>query len=182
MELVSTTRSLSLIYNQHEDRLIMTTTLSSGERRALLLTRSLTGRLVNGLAGLLKRSSKVAARAPDEMRDDLVLLEHQGAVSSLSGGHSASRMTQPASGEKQLPLQPETLPAILVTSISVQTRPTHFEFVFKAGKQAIARFDPNRSELHRLLRLLIRKTEEADWRLDLQSDWLEADKSTWAVN
>jgi len=99
-ELLSPTH-LSLSYNIAEDRLIIIATGQNKARLALLLTRRLTERLINGLAALLEKSSVVAARAPAELRGDVVLLEHQVALDSSPSGAEEERLNWP-------PFRPDT--------------------------------------------------------------------------
>lgn len=175
-------KSLTLTYNVPEDRLVLLVVGAQGEKIGLLITRRLAGRLINGLAGILEKSSPTVSRAPSEMREDVVLLEHQEAVSSnqeQSGG-AGMASGQPASGPKGG--QPVQIKTALLTAIDVATKPTHFELKLKSGSNVITGFNATRNELHRTLGMLKTKAQEADWNLQLDASWLGPDQSMMVIN
>lgn len=181
----SKVKSLTLVHNEPEDRLVLLVSFESEEKRALLITRALAGRLINALATVLEKSSIAASQAPAEVRGDLVLMEHQKAVTppvdqtSPQSPRSSEPSKEPIPSRSQHQL---SSPPVLITSVDIATHPTHFDIAVKTGNEIMVRWNTNRVELHRLLALLIRKAEEANWRLPAKAEWLERDRSMAAMN
>ncbi|WP_164550267.1 hypothetical protein, partial [Devosia equisanguinis] len=71
---------LTIAYSAVEDRLVVWLRGQEQQLVPLLFTRRLSALLINGLAGILARSSPAAAQAPAALRDDVILMEHQGAM------------------------------------------------------------------------------------------------------
>src|SRR5690606_9583936 len=95
---------------------------SGGELYSLLFTRRLTALLINGLADILVRSSAMASRAPEALREDIVLMEHQSVMQQAQAAASA-----PAPGPAPQPHgQPREIAApMLVQTINIATHPNH---------------------------------------------------------
>lgn len=176
-------KSLTLTYNIPEDRLVLLVVGAQGEKIGLLITRRLTGRLINGLAGILEKSSPSVSRAPADMREDVVLLEHQEAVSDniskeQSGGSGMTAGQTPgAKGGQSIQVK-----TAILTAIDVATKPTHFELKLKSGSDVVTGFNATRNELHRTLGMLKTKAQEADWNLQLNASWLGTDQSMMVIN
>jgi hypothetical protein len=165
--------SLTFTFNEAEDRLVVLASNPAGAQIGLLLTRPMTGRLINGLAGILEKSRLTASHAPAEMRDDVVLLDHQGAMSG--GSYQQQAMSVPDADAPQADPQPVQIQTVHIQSIYVSVKPTHFEIVLQDGRfQPVVAVDVGRAELHRVLALLTRKAEEADWDIRIEAKWLES--------
>lgn len=178
-------KNLNFNYVEAEDRLIIVVQGEYGEKLGLFLTRRLTERLVNGFAGILEKSSPMAAQAPAEMRGDVVLLEHQGALEGAGSKGTSSTAAAAGSGASPaIPRQQQIqITTALISSVDISTKPTHFEIVIKSVDKVLVRFDINRSGLHRVIGLLTEKAEEAaDWNIRIEASWLEAGQTTLTVN
>lgn len=165
---------VSLGYSSKEDRLVMW--LGSGEgAQALFVTRRLCALLINGLAGILARSSPVAAQAPVAMRNDIVLMEHQGAM--------AAAAIQPASSESLPPVSPIASAPMLVETVNITTTPNSFRLTFRPSPDAAGpTLELSRSDLHLVLELLKRQSELAEWSLPLDPGWLTTAAGQVTVN
>jgi hypothetical protein len=168
--------SLTFTFNETEDRLVVLASNSAGAKIGLLLTRRMTGRLINGLAGILEKSSLTASHAPAEMRGDVVLLEHQGAISD-TGAHERIK-SAPDIDALQVAQQ-----TVHIESIDVSVKLTHFEIVLQDGRlQSIVDLAVGRAELHRVLALLKHKSGEADWNIRIDAGWLEPGQTSLTLN
>ena len=186
MQLPVKATSLTFKYSEPEDRLIVLASEPAGTKIGLFLTRRMIGRLINGLAGILEKSSLAASHAPAEMRDDVVLLEHQGAIGNKGAppqqGQPATGMT-PARNPAQAAREPVQVQSVHIQSIDISVKPRHFELVLKDGKrQPIVTMDIGRPALHRLLDMLTRKAEEADWNIRIAAKWLEPGQTSVSLN
>lgn len=161
---------ISVGYSQVEDRLVLW--IGSGEGAPTLhLTRRLTGMLINGLAGILARSSATAAQAPADMRDDVVMMEHQGAMTT-----SGPVPADPAS-------LPPPAPPILVQTVNITTHTTSFSLIFRSGQEVeVATVRLSRTELHRVIELLRRQSDVAGWALPVDAAWLAPGAAQVTVN
>lgn len=180
MSLPIAAKSMSFTHSESEDRLVLLVEGEAGARLALMFTRRLTERLMNGLASIIERSSVAANHAPADMRGDVILLEHQGAVSAATGptGSDGSSKADPSGGEGMT----GEVPARLVTSVTVNTQPENFDFVIRDGEIALARFQVNRTELHRILDILGRQAKAAAWNLRTEAGWLEPGQTSFLLN
>lgn len=167
--------SISLVYIEAQDRLALFVSAASGEQLALMVTRRLAARLVNGLAGLLERTSAAALEAPAEARGDVVMFEHQGAVAAVQ---AAPRQAPPA-GSAAVDHQ---VASILMDSVDVTTHRDSFVLLLKSGEQALASLQVSRSDLHRIVAVLRRKCEEAEWNLPIETTWLDLATGSMTLN
>jgi len=161
---------ISLGYSQSEDRLVLW--IGSGEGAPTLhLTRRLTGMLLNGLAGILARSSAMAAQAPADLRDEVVMMEHQGATTA-----AGPVPADPAS-------LPPPAPPILVQTVNITTHTTSFSLVLRTGEDTeVASLRLSRAELHRVIELLRRQSDVAGWALPVDAGWLAPVSGQVTVN
>jgi len=167
-------------YVDVEDRLLATLSGASGEQAVLLFTRRLVTLLVNSLAGILEKSSPVATRAPEEMRDDIVLMEHQGALAHNASAPDAADAPPPAG---PAPASAGTsIPARLIRTVNITTNPTNFVLRFQPQPGEGAELVMNRVELHRLVELLKRFSEQAGWNLQIDAAWLETGSAQLTLN
>ena len=170
---------LSFGYHEIEDRLVMIVADRGGEAKSLLLTRRLTGRIVNALAHVLEKSSPEARNAHSGLRDDIVLLEHHDALHSQKAGASGS-----ASDKGQSKSKPSigSGPAQLVHRGRITTRPDGFTFTLMGAKQTLAAMKLSRKDLHRVLETIRRFADQADWDIKIDANWLDPDPSEIVVN
>lgn len=169
--------SISFLYVEAEDRLAFVVTAAS-DRLALLVTRRLASRLVNGLAGLLERTSAAALEAPAQARGDVVMFEHQGAVAAAQAAAETSAAA-PTGGET--PVSGDVA-SVLIDSVDVTTHPDRFALVLKKGPQALATMEVGRADLHRIVAVLRRKCEEAEWRVPIETTWLDVATGSMTLN
>lgn len=170
---------LSLAFSQPEDRLLLLVNNSTGSQNALFLTRRLTALLINGAAGLLARSSALASKATDEVRNEILLMEHQGALPEVAypnrkpdaPGHVGG------TGNKSLRLSPE-----LVDTINIKTNPKNFHIIMKTKKASSVSIILSRRDLHRVLDLLKKQSEKVGWNLQIDATWLDSDKTKLTLN
>jgi len=180
--------SVSVLYHAAEDRLACVATAADNSQLVLTVTRRLTGRLVNGFAHLLERTSSAAQEAPERARGDIVMFEHQGAIASGAQPTQASgsspipeTATEGATGTSQGP-ETKRLPSVLMDAIDVKVTPTLFVLILKSDGNAVAQMEVTRADLHRLLALLRRKCDEADWDIKTETRWLDLDAGSMTLN
>jgi len=153
---------LTIAYSAVEDRLVL---WLRGQDQVvpLLFTRRLSALLINGLAGILARSSPAAAQAPAALRDDVILMEHQGAMAQSAA--PTPDLAPPAPTEA-------TAAPMLVETVNITTNPMDFQLIFRPPGGGGLAIKLSRADLHRVLELLRRYTQEADWALPTQPGWL----------
>jgi hypothetical protein len=171
-------KQLTFGFNETEDRLVLIARDGHDKAVAFALTRRLTGRLINGLATVLERSNTFASTAPAEMRDDIILMEHQGALSG-TGEEQPDTSGAWSSGEGTLRLN---APAHLVTKIDIKTAPTDFQILLHTNDGVQIGTKLNRVDLHRVVEVIKRKAEAADWNIQIGALWLEADQTDLVLN
>lgn len=169
---------LTLLFLESEDRLLLLAANGNGAQEGLVLTRRLTARLINGLAALLERSNVAASTAPEDLKNDIVLMEHQGA---LAGTEAASSETAGKAA-----VMPENsmarIPQRLVNTVNIKTNPADFHIVLQAPGGVPVATAMNRLDLHRLVELLKRKSETAGWNLQIDAAWLGDDHAEFTIN
>jgi hypothetical protein len=138
---------------------------------ALALTRRLTGGLINGLCVILERSSIAVSKAPADLRDDVILLEHQGAI-------SAQNTPQSPAPRPQVPRDS----ARLVTHIEITKTPTEFLVAFRDPKGTLVQSKLTRTGLHRMLDVISHHAEAAGWNISIDASWLEPGQKTIVFN
>jgi len=176
---------LALRYDMVEDRLVLLAISAADTAVALLLTRRLVARLLNGLSQVLEKSSPLAQRAPSEMRGDVILLEHQGALKG--DGSRAAQEGDPSGSAQKFTRKTDAAahpqaPAQLVHTVSITTKPKLFEVVMKGPKEAIATFSVSRTKLHQFLNQLRNAADQADWQIELDAAWLTQESQEILLN
>ena len=155
---------LSVAFSPREDRLLLW--LGADLQSAQLqLTRRLVARLLNAMAEVLAKSSIPASRAPADLRDGLVLFEHQDV---LAGATAQQSMTTAAADAAPT----RTGPVRLVDTVNITTRPTVFELSFVSTDGAPFAVTLGRPDLHRDLEMLLRQSAAADWAISLDAEWI----------
>ncbi|GHA32654.1 hypothetical protein GCM10007989_30970 [Devosia pacifica] len=182
MTLPITVSKLSLVYNPGEDRIALGVRDADGERVILLLTRRMTGRLINGLGAILKRSSPTVTSAPEELRNDVILMEHQQALQEEQERQAKPRTSAEPSDDDTAEAHESQPQIALVSDIDVSTHRTHFELKFRAGERPLAIAEISRRAMHLFVDALTKRAQEADWTLSYSEDWLAEDQSSWVLN
>ena len=176
---VPTARTLSLVYNEKEDRLLLT--LGTQEARLrLLLTRRLAGGLINGLADLLAKTSPGAKQASKDVRESMLLFEHHEAVQAAARRHAAGGAKSKAKADAAVP--PRLLAPVLLSAVDISSKGERFTLIFKGPQEALAAFLASRQELHQVLDLLRSKTVSAGWALSMAAGWLDAGVAKQRMN
>lgn len=168
--------SVSVLFYAAEDRLALVVTTEDNSQLALMLTRRFAARLVNGFAQLLERTNSAAQEAPLRSRGDIVMFEHQGALTiAQAAAPSAKRVA--ATGAKA-----SRAPCMLMDAVDVKITPNLFILILKSGSKAMTQLQVTRGDLHCLLALLRRKCDEADWHLKTETRWLDLDAGSMTLN
>lgn len=163
-----TVASISFLYVENEDRLALIVSDAADGQLGLMVTRRLAARMINGLASLLECTSPTAQEAPADVRADVVMFEHQGAVAIGSSSQQAQPTTIPKPKENQ-----REVATVLIDSLDVTTHPDRFTISFKAGQKVLAVMNGTRPELHRVVAVLKRKAEDAGWKIQIETTWLD---------
>jgi len=67
-------------------------------------------------------------------------------------------------------------------AVDVKITPNLFILILKSGSKAMTQLQVTRGDLHRLLALLRRKCDEADWHLKTETRWLDLDAGSMTLN
>lgn len=162
--------SLRFAYSEAEDRLTLLAADARGQAVHVTLTRRLTDRLVNGLAQLLERSNALAVQAPAELRDDIVLMEHQDALYGQGAAPQAEAVALP------------DLPAPrLVGAIDITVTPATFEIGLRDAGPLVA-LSLDRRQVHRIVEALGQHAEAAGWNIAVAAAWLEPGQTEIVLN
>lgn len=174
--------SVSVVYDMAEDRLVCIAKTSAHEQLAVAVTRRLTTRLVNGFARLLERTSSTAQQAPSEVRSDIVMFEHQSALTVVQADVADPVPGPKASPQENLKSQPVQKPIMLMDAIDVTCMPGQFVLTLKCVGQSLVQMQMGRDDLHRFLALLRRKCDDADWQIVHEISWLDQDVGSMTLN
>jgi hypothetical protein len=161
--------SITLSYSEVEDRVFADASDGRITER-LILTRRISRRLLSAFVNLLERSSATAKRAPLDMRNDVIALEHLSAVSQPPEKGAPAK-----AGPNPAPV--EVRAAVVLTKVDVQVLPRAFRLVFHSAREPVASLTINRLKFHKLLAALDRFATTAEWNIRDPSEWLDADKS-----
>jgi hypothetical protein len=169
---------LDLGINLTEDRLVMVAHTAANGVRAMLLTRRMLVVLMDHYGKLLKQTSP-AAKAQQKHQDEILQMEHIGALSSnnTASASAPTEQQQPASIAFSLDA------AYLVTEVTLQMNENHLVIGFSGQRQQVssgdeatvtpvAAFNLDRTNAHKVLALLNDKAREAGWGLDNLYPWL----------
>ena len=178
--------TLTVAYGETEDRLTLVAADAGGRGVHAALTRRLTERVVNGLAGLLERSSAVAVQAPAEMRDDIILMEHQGALygRGVDKGADTGAGGNPAApdGDAAGAAPADLPPPLLLTAVDVTVTPATFEIRMRAGATPLIALSVDRLGAHRIVETLGQRAEAAGWHIALDAAWLDPGHTEIVLN
>ena len=171
---------MAVRYDGLEDRLMLQITGVRGESVTLSITRRMSAALVNAVALRLEQSNPVAARAPEALRGDIILLEHQGILQEAAKQQAAAADAPSPSTETPTVSATHALSgtATLLKTIRLKTEPTCFLLVL--GEIAVATLD--RNQLHLILETIHQHAETAEWALPVTAGWLDPDESELVLN
>lgn len=180
--------SMSVVYNPAEDRLVFVLTSADKTQWTMMVTRRFTTRLIDGIAQLLDRTNPTAQEAPDRVRSDIIMFEHQTAL-----GTSPKSRSEPSPDTKRAasssppkvakPQEASThLSSRLMDAVDIKILPKSVILTLMSGGNGTGCMELNRGELHRLLALLRRKCDEADWRVVNQTKWLDLGTGSLTLN
>lgn len=158
---------LGLRYDRESDRIQLL--LADKERWSLeiQLTRRITRRLLVALVNLLARSNPILRRAPAGVRLEVIVLEHLGALS----GHSLTTQSRPPA-QVSAPSDFVCARSVVATVINVRALPDSFSLRIGEADKPDAEIKLSRTDLHRLLAVLDRHAEKAEWNLQAETGWL----------
>lgn len=171
-----------------EDRVfLMVHTIEHG-RRIVLLTRRMTRVVLGHIAKVMERTSEAASRAPSDQRQEVLRMEHMGALSTAAPAAPG----QDAASDPAEAMPPEPVPAFLATEVKVRVGGDGSLLLAVLGPRrpapegAAPAPDPvcalplDRASAHRLLGLLNDKAEAAQWDLsaDPEGAWLRGSGAT----
>jgi hypothetical protein len=174
----SNMNSLTVFYNENEDRLVLLFGTADVKLR-LLLTRRLTSGLINAMADVLAQFSTSAKQAPLDMRDSVVLFEHHEAVQAAANQKAAAGSAKAAPSKTTAP---QLLPPMLVNVVDISKKDDRFALIFKVQEKPIAAFKVYLQEMHQVLDLLRSKSIAAQWALSIEAPWLDASASAQRMN
>ncbi|WP_193171944.1 hypothetical protein [Nisaea nitritireducens] len=169
---------LDLGINLTEDRLVMVAHTAADGVRAMLLTRRMLVVLMDHYGNLLKQTSP-AAKAQQEHQDEILQMEHIGALFS----NNTASESAPTGQQQPAPIAFSLEAAYLVTEVTLQMNENHLVIGFSglrlhasSGDDAtvtpVAAFNLDRTNAHKVLALLNDKAREAGWGLDTLYPWL----------
>jgi hypothetical protein len=166
-----TASSLSLGYDETEDRLVLVATDAEGHDVAILVTRRFAGRLINALCAVLEKTRASAVTDSDDLKDDFILIEYQGAL--------AAKSLPPSPRSSQLVFS--GLPHLL-NKVEITSGQNGFMLTLGDARTPLFSFNLTRVGLHRLIDALSRHAELAAWALKIQVSWREARDKTILLN
>jgi hypothetical protein len=147
--------SITLTYDQIEDRIHAATRLEDGQPTRFWLTQRLARRLVAALAGHLEKAEAIPLPS---VREAVMAQEQAQAVSTL-------KPSAPVAAT------PDT-PAHLVSNITLNMGPEKVELLFDSGADVKPAIVLDRTLVRQWLSLLHRQFVAAEWPLDVWPIWL----------
>ena len=170
-------RGLGAGFSVIDDRLVLLARTVKDDVRTVMLTRRILRALLDNYVRILRDTSPAAARAPAPHREEVLHMEHLGALNeSLPGANDADGSDEASKAVIENPF--------LVVDVILQPKDELFLLGFlgvplSAGgaweptsPQPIIAVSLTRGDAHRFLSLLIRKSKEAGWDLADRYGWL----------
>lgn len=182
------TRKIDIGVDVVEDRLVLVAHTHPGLRVALL-TRRVLRRLLAHMAQVLENTG-AAARSAGEYRDEVLQMEHHGAVTAVQAQEPAA----PPAGDEApgaAAIRPLVVPgaaSFLTVEVKVKTNPTHLLIGFlglprgdsggggpatAAAPVPVCAMMLDRADVHRVLALLHDKAALAGWDLAPRKEWMQ---------
>jgi len=176
--------ALDMGFNAQEDRVIMIARTIAGGRRVIFVTRRMMAQLLGHSAELMTRPSPAAARAPSAQRNEVLQMEHVGALTTPPASPPPAAASNPEAG---LPASDQPLEsAHLVTEIRMQVTESQLMIGFMGQRRNAAGADEqlidtiaaatmDRAEAHRFLAMLNDRARDAEWGLEGLCPWLSGE-------
>jgi hypothetical protein len=187
---------LDIGFSDMEDRLLLSLNTAGHGVRNVLITRRMMRVLLENYANVLKRTSETASHAPVEARDEVLRMEHVGALASMADAAPDAAQPTPDGQDGGAPGAVAPPHMWLAVEIKMQMAASVILIAFfgqcrngpdgdSSVNEPIAAMTLNRPDAHRVLDLLVRKSKEAGWGLDHYAAWLAKagmEAATPAVN
>jgi hypothetical protein len=148
-------------YSATEDRIAVAVTDAGGGGTVLWITRRLTGRFLDALAGFISRTGPGALAAPGHA-PEVLGFEHENAVVQ-AGGESSFKPVP-----SRLRVDPA---ALLVESVSLTPLKDGLARLTLRSRQRQVAVNLTREALHLVYHQMHGLAEHAGWRLDLKVPW-----------
>lgn len=162
--------NITFFFNEVEDRISLRCILKDQALVELLLTRRLTGPLLEKLAKSLLKTSEMAASLPTRLQEEVIMMEHARALA-----HIAAQATQSGGNAKPVDSDREKQGDHLLTRVDFQPQPDSCTLLFfsNGSDSAFTAITFNRAQLHWFVDTLDRFAQRADWEIGPhQRDWL----------
>lgn len=179
---VPVARRLDVTYDAVEDRLVLYADTRSNGRRALMIPRRMLQRFLQRYGQVLRETSDVVARAAVDQQDEVLQMEHIGAIASIEDaptdaeGRIARERAVTAPADTYLATKADLHPrdgALTVAFYGLYRDPLGAD-----GTQAepVCALVLNRTQAHLVLAILHKHARRAQWGLDEGAAWLD---KTW---
>ena len=147
-------KTYSIKYNLVQDRIQLTGNAKQvGQRVDFWITRKMASNLIAHSSKLLKDTSPLSKRVPQQSQQALHSLERDSAIKST------------AFEKKSIPATPEE--PTLMTKVDIKVYGKHLKLIFyNEDNVAIAISQLNRSEMHIIISMISDYAKKADWGLD----------------
>jgi hypothetical protein len=172
-------QTIRIGYIENEDR-VLVEFINPDSKATVLFTRRMMRRVIHGIASLLARSSRAMARAPVDVKLEVLIIEHQSAI-------QAAEANAPGAGGSTVPPDPVADGAAvpvpdpdLLIKIDIQTLQRVFHLTFAGQAGTIQVLDLSRPELHRLLASLHKLAHSAGWNIEDEVGWLKEAEAPFA--
>jgi hypothetical protein len=170
--------------NRVEDRIVLIAETRGHGRRAAWLTRRLLRLLLDRYAEVIAGSSPTAAQAPPGQRDEVLQMEHVGALEAGSDAEDddTAERTAPSGHYLVTDARMQVRGGNILLALDGVTRSA--EGPNGDSRQPVYAMILDRTHAHKILALLRDKGEEAAWDLPEPSAWTEklAQAGTARVN
>jgi len=160
--------NITFSFNEAEDRITLRCTLNDDAAIALLLTRRLTGPLLEKLAKMLLKTSEMAAALPTKLQEEVIMMEHAHALARIAA-QVAEGGAPAADSDREEPADH------LLTRIDFQPQADSCTLLFfcNGSDTALTAIAFNRVQLHWFVDTLDRFAQRAGWEIrPHQRDWL----------
>lgn len=161
------TKSISISYDEADDRLFLDASDANGSGR-LILTRRITRRLLSAFVTLLEKSSVALKKAPADLRTEVIALEH---LSAVSQAQDVNRSAIPGQSLRK------AFDPVVIAKVDVQMRPRAFRLVFHSAREPVASLTLSRQKFHRLLAALDQFAAAAEWNIRDGAEWLDPNQA-----
>ncbi|MFA7240874.1 MAG: hypothetical protein WC091_12240 [Sulfuricellaceae bacterium] len=164
--------NITFNFNEAEDRIVLHCTFDDQAPVALLLTRRMTGAILEKLAIILMESSDMAAALPAKLREDVIMMEHAQTLAKMAEQAAHTDAVAPPTAP---PTAQKPLVRHLLTRIDIRRQPEHCALLLycNSSETALAVIMLTRAQLHWFVNAMDRFAQRAEWELKpLQRGWL----------